>query len=76
MAELEAPVAHEVLDVLGAGRQEVVHADDFVVRLKQPFTQMGAEKPGPTRHYRTHAGPLGRLAQAVARASFGVIAEA
>ena len=45
--ELEARPAYQVLDVLELTGEEVVQAKDLATLLQKPFTEMGADEPGP-----------------------------
>ena len=44
--EHEAPVGEEVRDVVGRARPEVVHANDVVAVLEEPFAEMRADEAG------------------------------
>ena len=41
---LKIGIIHEMSDVLFGPGIEVINADDFIAKVKQLFTEMGAEK--------------------------------
>jgi hypothetical protein len=48
--ELEALVTNQVFDIAPCSREKIIDADDLATFCKQPFTQVRAEKSGPTGH--------------------------
>jgi hypothetical protein len=58
VAEPESRVLHQMLDVVQAGCQEIVHTHHITALGEQSLAQVGADEPGPAGHYCTHNSPL------------------
>ena len=50
--EGKALLNHQVLDILGSPRQEVVHTNDLVALLDKTVAQVRSEEPRPAGHQR------------------------
>jgi hypothetical protein len=46
----EVFVAQKILDVRHRAGQQIVHGNDMMSSLYQPFAKMTAQKPGPPRN--------------------------
>jgi hypothetical protein len=58
--ELEPPLTHEVRDVLGIPRDEVVEADHRVSVSEEPVAEVRAEEAGGAGDEHSHARSLPR----------------